>query len=206
MHIPPGFLKPQVWIPMTGVSASFVGYALKKSGDLVDERKTPLMGVMAAFIFAAQMVNFPVFGGTSGHLIGSALAVSVLGMWPSMVVMTAVVLVQALLFQDGGLGGPRCEHFQYGHPRLFHIGIHYRRRKEIRFESFLSIGSICRMVFGFRGVGFVRNSAFSLRNQPYNCCTSGYGTYTCCDRYIRGFYNNRCPAVSTFCESRFETY
>lgn len=103
MHIPPGFLEPQIWIPMTGVSAASVGYALKKTGDLVDERKTPLMGVMAAFIFAAQMVNFPVFGGTSGHLLGSALAVSVLGMWPSIIVMTAVVLVQALLFQDGGL-------------------------------------------------------------------------------------------------------
>ena len=103
MHIPPGFLQPLVWIPMTGASAAMVGYALKKSSDLVDERKTPVMGVMAAFIFATQMVNFPVFGGTSGHLIGSALAVSVLGMWPSMIVMTAVILVQALLFQDGGI-------------------------------------------------------------------------------------------------------
>lgn len=88
---------------MSGISAAGVGYALKKSGDLVDERKIPVMGVMAAFIFAAQMVNFPVFGGTSGHLIGSALAVAILGMWPAMVVMTSVVLVQALLFQDGGL-------------------------------------------------------------------------------------------------------
>jgi len=103
MHIPSGFLEPQVWIPMTGISAAGVGIALKKSGELIDERKTPVMGVMAAFIFAAQMVNFPVFGGTSGHLIGSALAVAILGMWPAMVVMTCVVLVQALLFQDGGL-------------------------------------------------------------------------------------------------------
>ena len=103
MHIPSGFLEPQIWIPMTGISAAGVGVALKKSGELIDERKTPVMGVMAAFIFAAQMVNFPVFGGTSGHLIGSALAVAILGMWPAMVVMTCVVLVQALLFQDGGL-------------------------------------------------------------------------------------------------------
>ncbi len=88
---------------MTGISAAGVGIALKKSGELIDERKTPVMGVMAAFIFAAQMVNFPVFGGTSGHLIGSALAVAILGMWPAMVVMTCVMLVQALLFQDGGL-------------------------------------------------------------------------------------------------------
>ena len=69
MHIPSGFLQPQIWIPMTGISAAGVGYALKKTGDMVDERKTPVMGVMAAFIFAAQMVNFPVFGGTSGHQV-----------------------------------------------------------------------------------------------------------------------------------------
>ena len=61
------------------------------------------MGVMAAFIFAAQMINFPVAGGTSGHLLGGALAAIVLGPWAGMLVMTAVIAVQALLFQDGGL-------------------------------------------------------------------------------------------------------
>ncbi|MFC1693266.1 energy-coupling factor ABC transporter permease [Candidatus Latescibacterota bacterium] len=103
MHIPPGFLEPQVWVPMSGISAAGVGYALKKTGRELDERRTPVMGVLAAFIFAAQMVNFPVLGGTSGHVIGSALAVAILGMWPAMVVMTSVVIMQALLFQDGGL-------------------------------------------------------------------------------------------------------
>ncbi|MFC1541805.1 energy-coupling factor ABC transporter permease [Candidatus Latescibacterota bacterium] len=103
MHIPSGFLEPHVWVSMTGISAAGVGYALKKSDDFVDERKTPVMGVMAAFIFAAQMVNFPVLSGTSGHLMGAALATAILGMWPAIVVMTSVVLVQALLFQDGGL-------------------------------------------------------------------------------------------------------
>ncbi len=61
------------------------------------------MGVMAAFIFAAQMINFPVAGGTSGHLLGGALAAITLGPWAGMLVMTAVIAVQALLFQDGGL-------------------------------------------------------------------------------------------------------
>ena len=103
MHIPPGFLKPEVWITMSGVSAAAVGYALKKSGDEIDDSQMPVMGVLASFIFAAQMVNFPVAGGTSGHLIGTALAVAILGVWPAMLVVTAVVLMQALLFQDGGL-------------------------------------------------------------------------------------------------------
>jgi cobalt/nickel transport system permease protein len=61
------------------------------------------MGIMAAFIFAAQMLNFPVAGGTSGHLLGGALAAIVLGPWAGMLVMTAVIAVQGLLFQDGGL-------------------------------------------------------------------------------------------------------
>ncbi len=103
MHIPPGFLKPQVWAPMAGVSAAGVGYALRQTNRLMDDRRVPVMGVMAAFIFAAQMVNFPVFAGTSGHLVGAALATVILGLWPAMVAMTAVLIVQALLFQDGGL-------------------------------------------------------------------------------------------------------
>jgi len=103
VHIPSGFLEPGVWAPMGVLAAAGAGYAIKKTGEELDERRTPVMGVMAAFIFAAQMVNFPVFGGTSGHLMGSALAVAVLGVWPATVAMTAVVLMQALLFQDGGI-------------------------------------------------------------------------------------------------------
>ena len=114
MHIPPGFLKPEVWISMGCVSAASVGYALKKSAEKIDDRRMPVMGVLAAFIFAAQMVNFPVAGGTSGHLIGSALAVAIFGMWPAMVVMTAVIFMQALLFQDGGLDALGANVFNMG--------------------------------------------------------------------------------------------
>ena len=72
-------------------------------GRRLNERLVPAMGVFAAFIFAAQMLNFPVAGGTSGHLIGGALVAIVLGPWAGVLVMTAVVALQALLFQDGGL-------------------------------------------------------------------------------------------------------
>jgi cobalt/nickel transport system permease protein len=114
MHIPPGFLKPDVWAPMAGVSAAGVGYALKRTGAAFDERRTPMMGVMAAFIFAAQMVNFPVAGGTSGHLIGATLAAAIFGLWPSVVIMAAVLIVQALLFQDGGLDALGANIFNMG--------------------------------------------------------------------------------------------
>ena len=114
MHIPAGFLKPEVWAPMAGLSAAVVGYALKKTGALIDERRTPMMGVIAAFIFAAQMVNFPVAGGTSGHLIGATLAVAIFGLWPSMVIMAAVLIVQGVLFQDGGLDALGANIFNMG--------------------------------------------------------------------------------------------
>jgi cobalt/nickel transport system permease protein len=80
-----------------------VGIAISKTNKSLGERQVPLMGIMAAFIFAAQMLNFPVAGGTSGHFLGGALAAIVLGPWAGILVMTAVIGVQALLFQDGGL-------------------------------------------------------------------------------------------------------
>ncbi|MBI3168625.1 MAG: energy-coupling factor ABC transporter permease [Chloroflexi bacterium] len=103
MHIPDGFLSLIVSILCWGVTAGVVGLAISKTNKSLGEKQIPLMGVMAAFIFAAQMINFPVAGGTSGHLLGGALAAIVLGPWAGMLVMTAVIVVQALLFQDGGL-------------------------------------------------------------------------------------------------------
>jgi cobalt/nickel transport system permease protein len=103
MHIPDGFLSTPVSIVLWIVAILGVGYALLRVGRDLDERKVPLMGVMAAAIFAGQMLNFSVTGGTSGHLLGAALAAVVLGPWAAVLVMTCVVSTQALLFQDGGL-------------------------------------------------------------------------------------------------------
>jgi cobalt/nickel transport system permease protein len=103
MHIPDGFLSLTVSGMAWLLSVAALAYAVMRTNRQLGEKQVPLMGVMAAFIFAAQMLNFPVAGGTSGHLIGAALAAILLGPWASMLVMTAVVLVQALLFQDGGL-------------------------------------------------------------------------------------------------------
>ncbi len=80
-----------------------LGLAVRRTQGEISERQVPLMGVMAAFIFAAQMINFPVAGGTSGHMLGGALAAIALGPWAGMLVMAAVIGIQALLFQDGGL-------------------------------------------------------------------------------------------------------
>ncbi|MFQ5380661.1 MAG: energy-coupling factor ABC transporter permease, partial [Dehalococcoidia bacterium] len=85
------------------LTALLLAVAIRRAGATLDERAVPFMGVMAAFIFAAQMFNFPVPGGTSGHLLGGVLAGILLGPWAATVVMACVISVQALVFQDGGL-------------------------------------------------------------------------------------------------------
>src|SRR3972149_1079944 len=103
LHIPDGFLSFIVSAVCWAISAMILSVAISRTNKSLGEKQVPLMGIMAAFIFAAQMINFPVAGGTSGHLLGGALAAIVLGPWAGMIVMTAVIGVQALLFQDGGL-------------------------------------------------------------------------------------------------------
>jgi cobalt/nickel transport system permease protein len=103
MHIPDGFLSVPVFIFLWLVTILVVGYALKRVGADLGERQVPIMGVLAAAIFAGQMLNFAVAGGTSGHLIGAALATIILGPWAAMLVLTCVISIQALIFQDGGL-------------------------------------------------------------------------------------------------------
>ena len=102
MHIPDGFLSALVAAVFWVLSAIAVAYALRRVGKDLGERQVPLMGVLAAAIFAGQMLNFSVTGGTSGHLLGAALATILLGPWAAILVLTSVVSIQALIFQDGG--------------------------------------------------------------------------------------------------------
>lgn len=103
LHAPDGFLSVPIAIVMWALTVAVLAIAVRRTNGALDERAVPLMGVMAAFIFAAQMFNFPVAGGTSGHLLGGVLAAILLGPWAGTLVMACVVAVQALLFQDGGL-------------------------------------------------------------------------------------------------------
>ncbi len=103
MHIPDGFLSVPVSLFGWALAIGLIAIALGQTKKVLGERQVPLMGILAAFIFAAQMINFPVAGGTSGHLIGGMLAAILLGPWGAVLVMTSVVALQALLFQDGGL-------------------------------------------------------------------------------------------------------
>ncbi len=103
MHIPDGFLNVATVAATTVISAGGITNAVRVTGKQLKEKQVPLMGVTAAFIFAAQMLNFPIAGGTSGHFMGAALAAILLGPWAGLLIMTCVLIAQCLIFQDGGL-------------------------------------------------------------------------------------------------------
>jgi len=103
MHIPDGFLTASTWIPTWILSIGGIAYSVKQASKQLKEKIVPLMGVMSAFIFAAQMLNFPIAGGTSGHLLGGVLAAVLLGPYAGAIVISAVLTIQCLVFQDGGL-------------------------------------------------------------------------------------------------------
>jgi cobalt/nickel transport system permease protein len=103
MHIPDGFLSTGVYLGTGAASAVAVTWMARRAQGETEESRAPLLGVMGAFVFAAQMVNFPVGVGTTGHLLGGALLAFTLGPASAVVVMTAILAIQALVFQDGGV-------------------------------------------------------------------------------------------------------
>jgi cobalt/nickel transport system permease protein len=103
LHIPDGFLSGGVALACGLLAIAAVGYALRIANVELDEARVPLLGVLAAFIFAAQMLNFPIAGGTSGHFLGATLAAVLLGPWLACLVMAVVIGVQAFAFADGGI-------------------------------------------------------------------------------------------------------
>jgi cobalt/nickel transport system permease protein len=103
MHLPDGFLPPLMAAVGWLIALLFIARALRRTGRDLADRQVPLLGILAAFIFAAQAINFPIAGGTSGHLVGGTLAAVLVGPWAGGLVMTAVIMLQGFLFQDGGL-------------------------------------------------------------------------------------------------------
>ena len=103
MHIPDGFINAPTSLAAGAVAAGGVGVSLRRAAHTLQERQAPLAGLVAAYIFAVQMLNFPVAAGTSGHLLGGALAAILVGPWAGALCVAVVLLVQGLLFADGGL-------------------------------------------------------------------------------------------------------
>ncbi len=103
MHVPDGFLDAPTSLATGAVAAAGVAVALRKARTELDDRTAPMAGLVAAFIFAGQMMNFPVGAGTSGHLLGGALAAVLVGPWTGALCISVVLLVQSLFMADGGI-------------------------------------------------------------------------------------------------------
>ena len=114
MHIPDGFLDVKTAVASGTLAVTGVGAALWQAKRTLPARRVPLLGVTAAFVFAAQMLNFPVAGGTSGHLVGGVLAAVLLGPGAAIIVLTTVLLVQCFLFADGGVTALGANIFNMG--------------------------------------------------------------------------------------------
>ena len=103
MHVPDGFLDAPTSIATGVAAAGAIAVALRGARRELDDKAAPLAGLVATFVFAAQMLNFPVGAGTSGHLLGGALAAVLVGPWTGVLCLSVVLLVQSLLFADGGV-------------------------------------------------------------------------------------------------------
>jgi len=155
MHIGPGFLSPPVWLGAAGISGAALAGSLAVAGRRLDDRKVPLMGVMGAFVFAAQMVNFPVLPGTSGHLGGGFLLGVLLGAPLAVIVMASILVVQALVFQDGGVEALGANILVMGViPAVIGEGVRllWRRPVPVLTDAVTFAGGLASVVIGATGV------------------------------------------------------
>lgn len=114
MHIPDGFLDAKTAVVTAGLAAAGLGLALRQLRLHFPPQRVPLLGLAASFVFAAQMINFPVAGGTSGHLIGGVLVAALLGPGAAVTIMSAVLIVQCFMFADGGISALGANIFNMG--------------------------------------------------------------------------------------------
>jgi cobalt/nickel transport system permease protein len=103
MHIPDGYLSPQTYIPMFGLAAAFWSVALRKIKTGLSHRHIPYLAMAAAFSFLIQMFNIPIPGGTTGHAVGGGIIAILLGPWSAVLAVSIVLIIQALVFGDGGI-------------------------------------------------------------------------------------------------------
>src|SRR5450432_1822955 len=143
MHIPDGFLSTPVWTTLDALAVPAVVLTVRRAQRGFEESKVPLLGVMGAFVFAAQMINFPVAIGTSSHLVGAALLAYTLGPWAASLVMTAILAIQAFVFQDGGIMALGANLLNMALVGVWAAWIPYRHfrgtRSAVFFGAFLSL-------------------------------------------------------------------
>jgi len=145
MHIPDGYLSPQTYIPLFGVFAAAVIVAVKKVKKDVSARDIPYLGMAAAFSFIIMMFNLPVPGGTTGHAVGSAVIAILFGPWAAVVAVSVALIIQALIFGDGGITaiGANCFNMAVFMPftayYLFMLfSLNTKRKSRVFFAAFIS--------------------------------------------------------------------
>lgn len=153
MHMADALISPAVGGTMWAVSAGLIGYCSRKVKEDLDERKVPLMGVMGAFIFAAQMINFTIPAtGSSGHLGGGLILAILLGPYAAFLVISSVLVVQALFFADGGLLALGCNIFNLGFiPAFIAYPLIYKKIvKESASPGRILTGSLLAAIIGLQ--------------------------------------------------------
>lgn len=145
MHIPDGYLSPQTYIPLTGVFVSMAAVAVRKVKKAVSARNIPYLGMAAAFSFIIMMFNLPVPGGTTGHAVGSAVIAIIFGPWAAMIAVSVALIIQALIFGDGGITaiGANCCNMAVFMPFLsYHLfklfGTNPSKIKRVYIASFIA--------------------------------------------------------------------
>jgi cobalt/nickel transport system permease protein len=166
VHIPDGFLDTKTWAICMGVAGIGLAVVVRRANREVKERIVPLAAMLGAFIFVAQMINFPIGGGTSGHLVGGTLMALLLGPWLAALVMTVVLLVQSLIFQDGGLLAFGANCFNMAFVGVFSGYLSYRVLSRVLPQAFrVALGAfiaawfsvvlsaaVCSMELAFSGI------------------------------------------------------
>ena len=167
MHMADALISPAVGGTLWAATAGLIGYSSRKVKQDLDDRRIPLMGVLGAFIFAAQMINFTIPGtGSSGHLGGGMILAILLGPAAAFLTLASVLTVQALFFADGGLLGPGVQHFQ---SRLFPVfcslspDLQADRTRPDPSQRRIAIGAVLSAVLGLQlgALGVVLETFFS---------------------------------------------
>ncbi len=114
MHIPDGYLSPQTYVPLYGAAATFIGIALKKMKETLSVKNIPYLGLASAFSFLIMMFNVPIPGGTTGHAVGASIIAIILGPWTAIIAVSVALIIQALVFGDGGITAIGANCFNIG--------------------------------------------------------------------------------------------
>nr|MDO8098809.1 energy-coupling factor ABC transporter permease [Candidatus Njordarchaeota archaeon] len=158
MHIPDGFLDLPVIAATYAITAIFWAVASIKAKRALGEKEVPLLSIMTAGVFAAQLINFPIIGGTSGHLVGGTLIATLFGPFPAVISMTVILVIQAFVFGDGGITALGANVLNMGIVAVFSGYLIYRgiagsaiSGKRVLIASF--IGAYLSVLFGALACG-----------------------------------------------------